>query len=108
MGDLPDTLPIFLWPEVPLNLETLKIILRYSAALAVAGLLESLMTATIADEMTDSNSDSDSDKNRECKGLGTAKRAVTDSKWMNIGDGQSARFGAQMANYCDLNAVYRE
>jgi SulP family sulfate permease len=68
MGDLPDTLPIFLWPEVPLNLETLKIILPYSAALAVVGLLESLMTATIIDEMTDSNSD----KNRECKGQGIA------------------------------------
>lgn len=68
MGDLPDTLPIFLWPEVPLNLETLKIILPYSAALAIVGLLESLMTATIIDEMTDSNSD----KNRECKGQGIA------------------------------------
>jgi SulP family sulfate permease len=68
MGELPDTLPIFLWPEVPLNLETLKIILPYSAALAVVGLLESLMTATIIDEMTDSNSD----KNRECKGQGVA------------------------------------
>ena len=68
MGELPDTLPIFLWPEVPLNLETLKIILPYSAALAVVGLLESLMTATIIDEMTDSNSD----KNRECKGQGIA------------------------------------
>lgn len=68
MGDLPDTLPIFLWPEVPLNLETLKIILPYSAALAVVGLLESLMTATIIDEMTDTNSD----KNRECKGQGIA------------------------------------
>lgn len=68
MGDLPDTLPIFLWPEVPLNLETLQIILPYSAALAVVGLLESLMTATIVDEMTDTNSD----KNRECKGQGIA------------------------------------
>ena len=43
MGELPDTLPIFLWPQVPLNLETLMIILPYSAALAVVGLLELLM-----------------------------------------------------------------
>ncbi|MGL5486644.1 MAG: SulP family inorganic anion transporter, partial [Shewanella sp.] len=41
MGELPDTLPIFLWPEVPLNLETLAIIFPYSAGLAVVGLLES-------------------------------------------------------------------
>ncbi|WP_404810386.1 SulP family inorganic anion transporter [Microbulbifer pacificus] len=68
MGDLPDTLPVFLWPEVPLNLETLKIIFPYSAGLAVVGLLESLMTATIVDDLTDTSSD----KNRECKGQGIA------------------------------------
>ena len=68
MGQLPDTLPIFLWPDVPLNLETLAIIFPYSAALAVVGLLESLMTATIVDDLTDT----DSDKNRECKGQGIA------------------------------------
>ncbi|SHE20865.1 SulP family inorganic anion transporter [methanotrophic endosymbiont of Bathymodiolus puteoserpentis (Logatchev)] len=68
MGELPDTLPIFLWPEVPLNLETLQIILPYSLPLAVVGLLESLMTATIIDDLTDTSSD----KNRECKGQGIA------------------------------------
>ncbi|MBO1255051.1 SulP family inorganic anion transporter [Alteromonas sp. 5E99-2] len=68
MGQLPDTLPIFLWPDVPLTLETLIIILPYSAALAVVGLLESLMTATIVDDLTDT----ESDKNRECKGQGVA------------------------------------
>ncbi|MCV2402983.1 SulP family inorganic anion transporter [Marinomonas sp. C2222] len=68
MGELPDTLPIFLWPDVPLNLETLMIILPYSIALAAVGLLESMMTATIVDEYTDT----DSDKNRECKGQGIA------------------------------------
>jgi SulP family sulfate permease len=68
MGELPDTLPIFLWPEVPLNLETLKIILPYSVPLAVVGLLESLMTATIVDDLTDTTSE----KNRECKAQGIA------------------------------------
>ncbi len=68
MGELPDTLPMFLWPDVPLNLDTLLIILPYSAALAVVGLLESLMTATIVDDLTDTTSD----KNRECKGQGLA------------------------------------
>ncbi|MHA7809638.1 MAG: SulP family inorganic anion transporter [Marinobacter adhaerens] len=68
MGELPDTLPIFLWPDVPLNLETLMIILPYSVGLAVVGLLESMMTATIVDDLTDTTSD----RNRECKGQGIA------------------------------------
>ena len=71
MGQLPDTLPIFLWPDVPLNFETLAIIFPYAAALAVVGLLESMMTATIVDDLTDTNSD----KNRECKGQGVANIA---------------------------------
>lgn len=68
MGKLPDTLPFFLWPEIPLNFETLKIIFPYSAGLMVVGLLESLMTATIVDDLTDTKSDA----NRECKGQGVA------------------------------------
>jgi SulP family sulfate permease len=68
MGELPDTLPIFLWPDVPLNLDTLMIVLPYSVALAVVGLLESMMTATIVDDLTDTKSD----RNRECKGQGIA------------------------------------
>lgn len=68
MGELPDTLPIFLWPDVPLNFETLAIIFPYALSLAIVGLLESLMTATIVDDLTDTNSD----KNRECKGQGIA------------------------------------
>lgn len=68
MGELPDSLPIFLWPDVPLTLETLKIIFPYSLMLAVVGLLESMMTATIVDDLTDTTSN----KNRECKGQGVA------------------------------------
>ena len=68
MGDLPDTLPIFLIPNIPLNLETLLIIAPYSMALAVVGLLESMMTATIVDELTDTTSD----RNQECRGQGIA------------------------------------
>lgn len=68
MGQLPDTLPVFLLPDAPLNLDTLLIILPYSLSLAAVGLLESLMTATIVDEMTET----ESDKNRECKGQGVA------------------------------------
>lgn len=71
MGELPDALPVFLWPEVPLTFETLSIIFPYSAALAVVGLLESMMTATIVDDLTDTSSD----KNRECRGQGVANIA---------------------------------
>ena len=68
LGELPDTLPIFLWPEVPLTLETLQIILPYAVGLSIVGLLESLMTATIVDDLTDTTSD----KSRECKAQGIA------------------------------------
>ena len=71
MGALPDTLPMFLIPNIPFNLETLMIILPYSVPLAAVGLLESMMTATIVDEMTDTPSD----KYRECKGQGIANIA---------------------------------
>ncbi len=72
MGELPATLPVFLIPDIPLTLETLKIILPYSAAVAAVGLLESLMTASIVDELTDTTSD----KNRECVGQGIANTAT--------------------------------
>jgi sulfate permease, SulP family len=72
MGQLPDSLPVFLIPDVPFNLETLRIILPYSATLMVVGLLESLMTATIVDDMTDTKSN----KNRECMGQGAANIAT--------------------------------
>lgn len=71
MGALPDSLLVFLWPDVPLSHETLKIILPYSVTLASVGLLESMMTASIVDELTDTPSD----KNRECVGQGAANIA---------------------------------
>ena len=57
MGTLPDSLPIFLIPDVPLSFETLKIIAPTAFAIATVGLLESLMTASIVDELTDTTSD---------------------------------------------------
>jgi len=68
MGAFPDSLPHFSLPTVPLTLETLKIIFPYSIAIAIVGLLESLMTAAIVDDFTDTPSD----KNRECRGQGIA------------------------------------
>ena len=72
MGELPSTLPVFLIPQIPLTLETLMIILPYSAGVAAVGLLESLMTAQIVDDLTDTTSD----KNRECIGQGVANFAT--------------------------------
>lgn len=72
MGQLPDSLPVFLLPDVPLNWHTLQIILPYAATLAVVGLLESMMTAAIVDELTDTASN----KNRECVGQGVANIAT--------------------------------
>ena len=68
MGSLTKTLPIFLIPDIPLTIDTLMIIFPYSLALALVGLLESLLTATIVDDMTDS----ESEKNTESKGQGIA------------------------------------
>lgn len=68
MGELPSSLPVFLLPDIPLTLETFQIILPYSLTLAVVGILESLMTASIVDDMTDTPSQ----KNRECVGQGIA------------------------------------
>jgi len=72
MGQLPDSLPVFLLPDVPLNWHTLHIILPYATTLAVVGLLESMMTAAIVDELTDTPSN----KNRECVGQGVANLAT--------------------------------
>lgn len=68
MGKLPSSLPSFLIPNVPFTLETLQIILPYSLTMAAVGLLESMMTAQIVDDMTDTPSN----KRRECKGQGIA------------------------------------
>jgi len=67
-GELPDALPVFLIPNIPLNIETLVIILPVSLTLMTVGLLESFLTAQIVDDLTDTPSD----KHREAKGQGLA------------------------------------
>ncbi|MDB5522455.1 MAG: sulfate permease [Rhizobium sp.] len=71
LGKLPDSLPIFGWPEVPLTWKTLTIIAGPALAIAMVGLLESMMTASVVDDLTDTPSS----KNRECTGLGVANAA---------------------------------
>ena len=68
MGALPTTFPPFSLPQVPLTLETLNIIFPYAITLAIVGLLESWLTASLLDELTDTPSD----KNQEAKGQGIA------------------------------------
>ncbi|TIX49667.1 SulP family inorganic anion transporter [Alteraurantiacibacter aquimixticola] len=68
MGELPEGLPYFVLPDVPLTWETLQIILPYSLTMAAVGLLESLLTAQIVDDMTHT----DSNKKRECAGQGVS------------------------------------
>ena len=68
MGEVTTRLPRFLIPNVPFNLEILKIVLPYSLSLSIVGLVESLLTAQLVDERTDTNSN----KNKECVGQGIA------------------------------------
>ncbi|HYH25777.1 MAG TPA: SulP family inorganic anion transporter, partial [Blastococcus sp.] len=67
-GRLPDSLPSLFWPDVPLSLETLRIIGPYALGMAMVGLLESLMTAKLVDDVTDTPSH----KTREAWGQGAA------------------------------------
>ncbi|MDB5848022.1 MAG: sodium-independent anion transporter [Rhodoferax sp.] len=73
LGLLPDALPRFALPDVPWSLATLRLIALPALAIAMVGLLESLMTASVVDELTDTPSA----KNRECSGLGLANLAAS-------------------------------
>ncbi|MFZ2869815.1 MAG: SulP family inorganic anion transporter [Zavarzinia sp.] len=72
LGELPSSLPVLALPDLPPTLETLRIIFPYAFALAAVGLLESLMTAQIVDDMTETTSD----KHRECFGQGASNIAA--------------------------------
>lgn len=67
-GALPDSLPSLFIPDVPFSLETLQVIFPFALAMAFVGLLESLMTAKLVDDVTDTRSD----KTREAWGQGVA------------------------------------
>ena len=73
LGQLPDSLPVFALPLVPLTFDTLRIIAAPALAIAMVGLLESMMTASVVDDLTDTPSS----KNRECAGLGIANVAAS-------------------------------
>ena len=67
-GRLPESLPSLLVPNVPFNLETLRIVGPFALGMALVGLMESLMTAKLVDDVTDTSSD----KSREAWGQGAA------------------------------------
>jgi SulP family sulfate permease len=71
LGELPSALPVLALPDVPLTFETLTIIFPYSVTLAAVGLLESMLTAQIVDDMTDTPSN----KSQECLGQGAGNIA---------------------------------
>ena len=73
LGHLPDSLPLFALPEVPASLQTLRIIALPALAIAMVGLLESVLTAAVVDDMTGTPSN----KNRECTGLGLANMTAS-------------------------------
>lgn len=104
MGELPSTLPAFLIPDVPLTWETFQIILPYSLTMAAVGLLESMLTAQIVDDMTDTRGS----KRRECKGQGIANFvtgffggmggcAMIGQSVINVKSGGSTRLSAFVA-----------
>lgn len=73
LGHLPDSLPLFALPEVPASWQTLRIIALPALTIAMVGLLESVLTAAVVDDMTGTPSN----KNRECTGLGLANMAAS-------------------------------
>ncbi|NES64911.1 MAG: SulP family inorganic anion transporter [Okeania sp. SIO2D1] len=104
MGTLPDALPSFALPIVPLNFETLDIILPYALALSLVGLLESFLTANVIDDLTDTSSD----KNQEAVGQGIANIvagcfggmagcAMIGQSMINIGSGGRTRLSSLSA-----------
>jgi SulP family sulfate permease len=72
LGRLPGALPSFAFPRIPIAWETLAIVAPYALAMAAVGLLESMMTARVVDDLTETTSA----KARECTGLGLANVAA--------------------------------
>jgi len=76
-GELPQSLPELLTPNVPMTIETFNIIAPYALAMALVGLLESLMTAKLVDEITDTHSQ----KNQRVACSGCGKHSFRTLRW---------------------------
>src|SRR5699024_11796688 len=99
LGQMPESLPELFIPTVPFTLETLQIIPPYALAMATVGLMESLMTAKLVDDLTDPHSD----KTRDSWGQGVAN--IASSLFGGMGGG--ARIGQTMSNVRDSGARTR-
>lgn len=99
MGELPTSLPSLFLPDIPLTWETLQIIFPYALGMAIVGLMESLMTAKLVDDITDTHSD----KTRESWGQGTANIA----SGLFGGMGGCAMIGQTMINVRESGARTR-
>lgn len=104
MGPITRAFPLFALPSIEVSFQTLMIILPYSLTLALVGMLESLLTATIVDEMTDTKSD----KNKELRGQGIANTitgffggmagcAMIGQSVINVKSGGSGRLSSLVA-----------
>ncbi|MEJ5918881.1 MULTISPECIES: SulP family inorganic anion transporter [unclassified Corynebacterium] len=98
-GELPQSFPELLLPNVPLNVDTLRIIFPYALAMALVGLLESLLTAKLVDDITDVHSD----KTREGWGQGVANIVTS----LFGGMGGCAMIGQTMINVRESGARTR-
>ncbi|KAF0967296.1 SulP family inorganic anion transporter [Gordonia amicalis] len=98
-GELPDSLPTLLVPDVPFTWETFTVIAPYALAIAVVGLLESLMTAKLVDDITDTHSN----KSREAVGQGVANLVTG----LFGGMGGCAMIGQTMINVKESRARTR-
>lgn len=115
VGDLSSVqgnLPLPHWPEVPMNWETLKFIGPYAVILALVGLVETLMTMQLIDELTDSRGKG----NRECLALGAANLvtgafkgmggcALVGESLINIGSGGRGRMSGVIASLALLTFI---
>ncbi len=112
LGSIEGGLPLFSIPDVPFNLETLKIIFPYSLVLAGVGLIESLLTLTIVDELTETRGNS----NRECVAQGAANLvtgffggmggcAMIGQSIINVSSGAKHRLSGICASICLLSFI---
>ncbi len=98
-GKLPDTLPGFVVPHVPYTVDTLRLIAPYAVGVALVGLIESLLTAKLVDDITDSHSD----KTRESVGQGIGNLLAAAIGGMGV----CAMIGQTMINVKEARARTR-
>ena len=98
-GELPASLPGFVIPDVPFSRETFLLCLPYALGVALVGLMESLLTAKLVDDLTDTHSD----KTRESVGQGIGNMLAAAIGGMGV----CAMIGQTMINVKESQARTR-